>query len=168
MVSGQEGWAVGSLTGILHYTNGEWRQIANLASLSVVAVDMLNEREGWAVGLIDNSMLHYRDGIWEQIPPVVDGAPGWLQDIDMVEEQTGWAVGDYGLILHYQDGMWRKVDSPVIEDQLITVAAPTASEAWASGLKGNLLHYQNGQWQIVDRPGSFGIRSIVMLNENEG
>jgi photosystem II stability/assembly factor-like uncharacterized protein len=91
-----------------------------------------------------------------------------LQDIDMVDEQTGWAVGDYGLILRFQDGTWRKIDSPVIEDQLITVAAPSANEAWASGLKGNLLHYQDGQWQIVDRPGSFGIRSIKMLNEYKG
>jgi hypothetical protein len=48
------------------------------------------------------------------------------------------------------------------------VAAPTPYEAWASGGEGTLLHYQDGQWQIVDRPGSFGIRSIKMLNENEG
>lgn len=161
MVNEHEGWAVGWDTGILHYTNGEWKLVMSADFSRPVAIDMVNPTEGWAVDL-DGAFLHYQDGSWVQTPPIIDDSVS-MSDIDMGDEQNGWAVGNH--VFRYQDGKWHQVDDPPVG--LITVAALSADEVWASG-EGKIVHYQSGQWQIVDRPGSFSIRSIKMLNENEG
>jgi photosystem II stability/assembly factor-like uncharacterized protein len=165
MLNEREGWAVGSGGLILHYVNGEWQEMTSPTTSSILSIDMLNAREGWAVA---DDLLHYENGEWQSVPLSLDGIFVDLWAIDMVNEQFGWAVGRNNLILRYQNGSWKREKSPVGSDQLLAVSAPTTDEAWASGPSGKLLHYQNGQWQAVDRPGSFGIYSIMMLNEHEG
>ena len=73
MFDNDEGWVVGDLGVILHYTQGQWQQIASpTREFPLFAIDMLNREEGWALSRLSEVILHYTNGQWDKVE-VPDG-----------------------------------------------------------------------------------------------
>ena len=68
MTSADEGWAVGDLGTIFHYTEGSWREVSSPVTHDLVrnltSVYMTSPDEGWAVGTF-STIIHYVNGKWE-------------------------------------------------------------------------------------------------------
>ena len=93
MTSADEGWAVGDLGTIFHYTEGSWREVSSPVTHDLVrnlnSVYMTSPDEGWAVGTF-STIIHYVNGKWEN----ASGQPGeHLNDVRMLTPSEGWAVG---------------------------------------------------------------------------
>jgi photosystem II stability/assembly factor-like uncharacterized protein len=120
MISARSGWAVGKAGGvstmplILKYQDGSWTKksmwdnrgaVSLTDSQELMAVKMISETQGYAVGVRDNLVINPR-GIFLQYEPKRDG---WVQgsfdasvdgleqvplnDIEMISGTEGWALG---------------------------------------------------------------------------
>ncbi len=66
------------------------------------AVDFVDERHGWVVG-VNGVILNTKNGganWYEQ----ESGSDDTLRDVDFVDRRNGWAVGSKGTIMHTSDG----------------------------------------------------------------
>jgi len=126
-VSLQEGWIVGSIlegmtsvAASLYTKDGgkNWEITRILGVESLLDVDFVSPKKGWAVGredsLLDTGIILYTD----------DGGEKWqvqynskheLTSVCFISENEGWAVGSNGTILHTQNGGedWKLQDSNV-------------------------------------------------------
>ncbi len=121
MISPDEGWAVGSLSGgtgphpahpekalVEHYYQGRWQQVASFDGppgdylYSLYGIAMVSADEGWAVGS-DGLIVHDLNGVWARSFSLTGQT---LRSIVMLSPTEGWAVGDQGTILHYSKGAW--------------------------------------------------------------
>lgn len=147
MASATEGWAMGNTEGtrpatptpavqqtplVLHYAQGQWKQMTNpVSNPDVCCLDTVTMRsisDGWAAGPESGvsprplaTMLHYTGRQWKAAPmPVVVGTSATITRIVMTSATEGWAVGAFTrfgspdrtapLILHYQRGTWSFLD----------------------------------------------------------
>jgi hypothetical protein len=61
---------------------------------------MISEQEGWGVGE-HGVILHYQNGRWQPIPPIVEE---YLEEIQMFNEKEEWILGEHTL-LRYHNGI---------------------------------------------------------------
>ncbi len=156
MISGNEGWAVGSAYVsaqvyeplLLHYTGSLWERSMDPSNAALQAksaglqqVSMVSAQEGWAVGNLE----------WATHQP---------------------AASDYaGFILHYQGGSWHLQDT--FDGALQSLWMLSSTDGWAVGSIGTeigqsfVLHYDGQSWSFVDVPGA-GLASIVMTEPTNG
>ncbi len=124
---------------------------------------MLNENEGWAIGL-KGTILHYQAENWQEIEPVVDKS---LSEIEMLDENAGWILAD-DLLLRYQNHTWQVISPPPDYNQSFTaMGVVSAEEVWVMQER-LILRYKNGNWDVFDNPRQTGMAAMLMLNENEG
>ncbi|MEP6774426.1 MAG: hypothetical protein ABJA50_02425, partial [Chloroflexota bacterium] len=169
MTSTSEGWAVGDLGTILHYTGGSWREVSSPVTHDLVRnlsnVYMTSPDEGWAVGTF-STIIHFVNGKWEN----ASGQPGeHLNDVKMVTPTEGWAVGGgtgLGEILHYTGGQWTLEGTPMLRLILFSLAFPSPNEGWIVGDK--ILHLTGGTWEEQPKPVKAFLRSVFMTSTSEG
>ncbi len=121
MISPDEGWAVGSLSGgtgphpahpekalVEHYSQGKWQRDTSFAGppdsngYSLYGIAMASASEGWAIGS-NGLIVHDLNGTWTQVTSPTGQT---LRSIAMVSPTEGWAIGEQGTILHYSNGAW--------------------------------------------------------------
>ena len=165
MTSADEGWAVGDLGTILHYTEGSWREVPSPVTHDLIRnltnVYMTSPDEGWAVGTF-STIIHYINGKWEN----ASGQPGeHLNDVSMVSQSEGWAVGGgtgLGEILHYTGGQWTLEGAPMPHIVLTSLAFPSPNEGWIVGR--HILHLIGGVWEEQPKPVKAFLRSVFMTS----
>jgi len=80
MVSGSDGWAVGSAGTILHYSGGSWSLYATSPTTNhLYSVFMVSGSDGWAVGRY-GTILHY--SILRPPPPVAAPVGGSIASVN--------------------------------------------------------------------------------------
>lgn len=186
LVSDTEAWAVGAGGTILHFFQGRWYDLTQMAhpatnGANLYSIDMVSPYEGWAVG--DNTILHLVNGRWERIPVP---AQGTFKSVDMINPMMGWIVGDSGgsaVVMRLMGPMgWQPV-ATAIEKPLNAVSAIGPNHVWAVGDSGNLqragIYQFNGTtWDkvrftnsLIDwkKPtGKYSMKAIKMVNSSQG
>lgn len=134
MLSGTDGWAVGSSGAITHWNGAEWTTVPSATSATLNAIDMVDSNTGWAVG-DDGTIQAWGGTAWATYlsPTSAD-----LYSIDMVSANEGWIVGD-NVILHWDGNQWSTYTSPVA-DTFHDVDMVSAKDGWLIG-NGHLLQY---------------------------
>ena len=182
MLSAVDGWAVGKQengdAAIMHYSNGEWRQVSVAAKKTILhGVWMVSPTDGWAVGertlddgSVGGAILHYTGDQWADVPVTTDIR---LFAVQMVSADEGWASGIFGL-LHYSGGQWTPVEvATEVPVQMLGLAMLSPSEGWIIGKadddgKDIALHYRNGQWQSQRLTARAAVSGIAMLSPTDG
>jgi photosystem II stability/assembly factor-like uncharacterized protein len=129
---------------ILHSNNGgrSWDILARLDS-PVKALQMINDRLGWAVG--GGYIWHTQDGgrKWE-IQERVSGEHPGLHDVLFLDERHGWVVGDEGRIFATTDGgqSWQRQNSGTQVD-LMHIAYNQRDALIVVGDWNTILRYQD-------------------------
>ena len=97
------GWAVG-YSGIVNSTDGgeNWFSQTNPTGESLEDVCMINELEGWAVGL-NGAIIHTEDGGVNWVTQI-SGVSFTLWDVDFIDAENGMAVGSGGEVLYTTTG----------------------------------------------------------------
>jgi hypothetical protein len=142
----------------------------------LTAVAARSSAMAWAVGWWANasaqhSLIERWNGkAWKIVPspnPAGVGTIFALDAVDATSSSNAWAVGGYGndaeeqnLIYHWNGRAWKQVRSPDPagrkgQQQLLGVAASSASSAWAvgvAGLKPLIEHWNGRAWKQVASP----------------
>ncbi|MGE5333569.1 MAG: hypothetical protein ACM3N4_02625 [Nitrososphaerota archaeon] len=191
MVSSDEGWAVGVITGsshtlLLHYRAGHWTAVTPPADLNpmadLAAVAMVSRDEGWAVGQVpvptasrtawrpSPLVLHYHGGKW-----TIAATPQreYLSGVAARSASDVWAVG-YSLVLHYDGVRWTEVPVPrgLSAYLFTTVSLPDDGSVWIAG-GSFILRYDGHAWQQQELPpaeagNGFNITDLAMQSATAG
>jgi hypothetical protein len=159
--------------------------IAPGSQVSLSAVGMSSETDGWAMGQVMGSnggssddpayVLHYTNGRWTQVRNTPLKAD--INAIKMLSSTDGWAIGNH--VYHYDGVSWREVSLPV-STQFNAIAAVSPTDIWIAGdgtypgaPDGNvtILHYDGTTWTRQATPrlsDYFSIASLSMVSPNEG
>ena len=193
MVSPDEGWAAGSISGspqaiLMRYQHGAWTIIAKPAGLGlragIIQVDMLSATDGWALSSVEipandgqgtttpgGVILHYNGTAWIIATPQAR-AP--LLHISMDSATDGWIVGQNGLLLHYDGRAWNEVhDSGFASLGAVTlIDALSPRDVWVNAGNG-LAHFDGNHWSrapIQDAAHGPGapVTALAMASDREG
>ncbi len=118
-VSPREAWFAGGSDVdndgfLLHWRDGVWNHMPNMATAELWGLDLVSSAEGWSVGGHSSAsrtcvVTQLRDGVWE---PHLDVCVGHLHAVKVDPDGTTWAVGyriepggsfSTGLVLRYTD-----------------------------------------------------------------
>jgi hypothetical protein len=115
MLSPTEGWATGDH--LLHFQHGTWTLFSQTAPfISPYRIAMSSSHYGW--GIINDRVLHYTQGTWQQVDISISAYLHNINDITMVpgDPSEGWMVGAGAIsdtntlppptILHMKNGIW--------------------------------------------------------------
>ena len=171
MLNSGEGWVVGERGTIYRY-NGAAFLIYNThwTSNGFYGLDFLDPRDGWAVGVLNQSppaygLQHWNGTFWEEYqPPAFQPT---LYDVDMVTTDAAWAVGSSGYIFKWNGTAWTRDTSPP-SISLYSMSMLSATDGWAVGGSGNIVHYNGTAWTSYTSPTTSNLWSIDMVNANEG
>ncbi len=144
-------YAVGDRT-ILRWDGVSWTQVAT-PTATMYGIYMLNENEGWAVG-VQSTILHYTGGNWvpESAPMSTD-----LYAVAMDSANHGWAVGGEGSFadaLEYVDGIWGIPHIPGGSGSPFNdvILGSSVGEVWVTSgshfgdFNAGILHFKDGIW----------------------
>lgn len=148
---------------LYRWDGSAWNFVAQTpGGVWVDALDMLNDNDGWAVGLNGN-IAHWNGSEWTA---VASSTSNTLQAIDMIDSNTGWAVGDNGEIQAWGGTAWATYPSPTTAN-LTGIDMVSADEGWIVG-QGVVLHWDGTQWQTVSLPESDFFYDVEMLSAKNG
>ena len=125
-------------------SNSHWTQLRSGVASTLLDIDFVDSRHGWAVGQ-GGTIVATSDGgdTWSQQQTVFELT---IRSVDFIDARIGWAVGHLGLILHTADG-----------GQTWSVQGREAA------LGQNLIHVRfdgpDSGWIISER-GSFALRTM--------
>lgn len=165
MRSPDDGWAVGSQTGvgslILHFDGRHWVRSndafpgVTLVMLNSVAVDPAGG--AWAVGEMSDHttgvVLRYAGGHWSAVTTplqhfngmkvqAVSADEAWVL-VGLGKGQTGWLST---ALLHERNGSWSVVS---VSASLTDIAMSADGTGWATSADGSILRYQDGAWSVA-------------------
>jgi photosystem II stability/assembly factor-like uncharacterized protein len=133
-----EAWFCGGSL-LLHYLDGNY--VSNdYPSGGYLAICMINNKEGWAVG--DNGIIiHTTDG--QNWAKQTNPTTRTLNDMFFIDADEGWAVGLDGTIIHTTDGgtTWTVEGEEPTTSFLTGVCFPSSSVGYVCGHDGTLLKY---------------------------
>lgn len=161
--SAQAATAVGENGVILAWDGNTWTKVTGPSTTeTLIAVDMLNPMEGWAVS--GSGFLRWDGKQWAQIASPAAG----LAEIAMVSPREGWAVGRGGVILYWDGSIWSLVkNSPTTQD-LTAIAMPNGAEGWAVGAAGTILRWDGELWTVFPSPTDKFLFAVEMISPQEG
>ena len=110
---------------------GRWQPIPSGVTSTLLDIDFVDSRHGWAVGQ-DGTIIATSDG-GETWQAQHTGFEITLRSVDFTDTQTGWAVGHLGLILHTDNGgqTWSVADREAAFDlDLIHVSFTSPTTGW--------------------------------------
>ena len=164
-------------------TGTAWRHVpspspgSDINSLNGVAA--VSSCQAWAVGDYLNTKgpyhtlaEHWNGTAWQQVPSPSPGTIGnTLSGVAATSAANAWAVGRYAssrggptlaLIEHWNGTAWQQVPSPkpsTSDNELLSVAATSATNAWAVGEYGGvkveqtlIVHWNGTAWKQVPSP----------------
>ena len=123
-----------------------WQVFDSPTTEHLLAIEMVSESEGWAVGN-NGAISLYRDGQWENYrsPTTQD-----LWKISMVSSNEGWAIGS-NITLYYLNGTW-SISDMYRPDQLYDIKMLSPEDGWIVG--GNdamvVMRYTRDEFGILD------------------
>jgi photosystem II stability/assembly factor-like uncharacterized protein len=168
-----------------------WTTLGQPISDQLVALDFLNEKDGWALTntafggfdavrgeIVRDTFLRTEDGgaTWQQLPEKLNAG---LVDFRFADAKRGWAVGSADLsrhrrtpsssvLLYTEDGgqSWLP-GSPALDVDLIDLEMlPGGNEVWALGKAGVLMHTRDGiQWSAVTKNTLANLLSIRFASD---
>ena len=177
-----------SQTLILHWDGTTWSQVASPGpscppGVSLNGVAALSSSRAWAVGDcyassgVQTVILRWNGTAWKRVasPDPGSSSGSALSAVAATSSTSAWAVGDYGLgtlgatqtlVLHWNGTAWSQVTSPIpgasgSQNNLLAVAALSASEAWAVGDYQHVAagsgytlteHWDGTSWNYVPSP----------------
>jgi hypothetical protein len=174
MVSADNGWAVGHISGkpttlLMHYSRGQWTILPKPVGLddtsAFTAVSMVSAHDGWAWASMPipssdryhsfrpgGVLLHYDGATWKISTPVFPIGIGFALSALLMRSPTdGWATGD-GITLHYDGTAWREVTA--LSDKQwgggSAIAAAGPHDIWIAHFGGNIVHYDGTSWSEQD------------------
>lgn len=163
MLSSESGWVVGPDGQIRYWDGSTWQPVPASVQhplLPLLAVDLLSDVEGWAVG----SKIHRWNGsTWQEVNKPESG---FLRDVKMLGSNEGWAVGEGGSILRWNGSEWTAVASPV-STSLLRVDFAHSNHGWAVGEGGVILGWDGSEWTTYASPTSQWINSVASIAPND-
>jgi len=189
-LNGQEIWVAGERGHILKRDDSDaWQQASVPTQVLLTAIDMFDDRYGWAVGH-DAVILKTMDGgsSWQEVYKNSDEQRPLL-DVTFRDQQKGIAVGAYGYYLYTQDGGRTWGDKLVNEEHdfhLNAISQSAGGELYIAGEAGSLYRsFDSGEnWTTLVSPyeGSFfdvlawgndhvavaGLRGHLYLSKDKG
>lgn len=151
------------------------------SQVSLSAVGMSSETDGWAMGQVMGPhggsgddpayVLHYTGGMWAQVrnTPLKSDVIA----IKMLSASDGWAVGNS--VYHYDGTSWQVIHVPVTTG-FNAIAAVSPSNIWIAGTGGSdsqvvIMHYDGHTWTRQKTPAlldNFTINALSMASAAEG
>ncbi|MGZ3599889.1 MAG: anti-sigma factor family protein [Ktedonobacterales bacterium] len=172
---------------VLHYTHGSWQQVdvpaekANAEKVKMVSADegwmllyggkqLITANGGNAVGY-GNSLLHYQNGTWTNVPMTFKKPQMDVADLDARQPGEVWLVGldnssgsTQALAAHYSRGVWTSyTGATIIADpreldsgtSFNSVSELSPNDVWAAGGQG-LYHFDGTHWTKANINGTTG------------
>lgn len=177
VISARDIWAVGNFTTgkdvehilIEHWDGVSWTVTPTDTLGELFAVAGTSRTSAWAVGQVftgqrdETLIMRWNGTTWTRVRSPNPGASGTaLLSVAATSASNAWAVGfaaDNGaqtLILRWNGARWARVKSPSpgpadSDDELLGVAATSATSAWAVGAlfatnKTLILHWNGKSW----------------------
>jgi len=146
MLDAAHGWLVGESGLIMQWDGRDWTRVGSPVTVTLTAVDIVDEENAWAVGRDD--ILRWDGTLW-QIAPHPAADPNWrfyFNDVAMISGDEGWVVGSGG-ILHWQGTEWSVPEGPQGFD-LISVIVADRDDVWAVGKSGHVMHWNGAMWTL--------------------
>ncbi len=168
MLSGQEGWAVGSSGRIFHLAGGQWtQQPTPPAPRDLRTVHMDLSEHGWAGGgyFGIGVFFEYTGGIWVDRLSTLPDTELYIRDLFFNPGGTeGWAVGwnlglDTAAILHYLDGNWSS-EGGIGQAGYTSLAPEALGELWAVSCGAE--HRVGTTWQQVTLPNRWCLYDVSL------
>ena len=141
------------------------------------SVFFIDEDNGWAVGLADNSQdkrgyIQYTDNGGENWTKQTSGSGRYLFDVFFIDANTGWVSGSFGAILHTDNGgtTWTTQRDDSSYTQLGSIFFIDATNGWTTGFGGVILHTTNGGtiWESQASGRGEYLRSVSFIDANNG
>lgn len=168
LISGTEGWAVGTLGTILRLQGASWTVVPSPTTLDLFGVSFTGPDNGWAVGGYggERVALRWNGAEWTTTPfaptgELPPGSPNAPRAISQWGDEV-WMVGERGVAFHYLDGRW-VWQGRVVNKDLNAMEMVGPQEAWAVGGKREELstaseaaHLVGDEWKAVTMPTAFG------------
>lgn len=105
-------------------------------------IDMLDERDDWAVGN-RGTIYRFHLGSWSAFPSPTTAV---LRAVRMVSARDGWAVGAEGWMLRYSGASWEKTDR-VTGTWLLDIEMIGPNQGWIAG-RNAILSLEGGTWSV--------------------
>jgi hypothetical protein len=178
MDSPTDGWMTG-VSGMLHYTNGQWVAVAVPGVGAISKVQMVSPTDGWARAYIPFAdqqsgetgpsdvfgMLRYTGGAWSVVPlpPALRGLSDETRlDFSVTASGECWLLyrdtsSDSTEILRYTGDTFQVAYTlPHVQEYHITMG--TSENGWLTGLDANntpFYHFDGSAWTKVALPVGF-------------
>ncbi len=145
-----------------------WTKASIPNDVSLVALDMVNSSDGWAVGS-NGTVLHWDGKSWRNMPSPTTAD---FTDVKMVSSNEGYAIvvediawGPY-FIYRWNGTSWTNLTA--IDASIQSMDMVNSSDGWAVGLSGVIFHWDGINWNRVESPINYPLESIDMVNSTDG
>lgn len=152
------GWVVGIHGGMdwalytaRSYGGGSWEKTSNPYQAgnfpgAKVAISVAALEDVWILNHEVKGFLHYKDGVWEELPNVLPAELGEAREVCFANENDGWVSGVNGFA-HYVNGKWEYV--PGRYAYHLDFTAP--DDGWAVDYfgAGAVLHCDGSRWYVA-------------------
>jgi len=152
---------------------GRWIAAEHTGELNLLSVDMVDRRNGFAVGdigLMNGAVLRTSDGgqTWQPVSRTDE----ILAAVDFVSITRGWVAGYAGRIQRTDDGglSW-KVQRIEHKNEIInSIFFLDHERGWAVGSAGLLLATNNGgeNWEVITTGRAEDLWSVKFITRNRG
>jgi photosystem II stability/assembly factor-like uncharacterized protein len=152
---------------------GRWIAAEHISELNLLGVDMVDQRNGFAVGdigLMNGAVLRTSDGgqTWQPVSRTDE----ILAAVDFVSITRGWVAGYAGRIQRTDDGglSW-KVQRIEHKNEIInSIFFLDDERGWAVGSGGLLLSTNNGGgiWEVITTGRAEDLWSVRFITRNRG
>lgn len=153
---------------IVNVQASSWTKASIPNDVSLVALDMVNSSDGWAVGG-NGTVLHWDGTCWSNIP---SSTTADFKDVEMVSSNEGYAIvvediarGPYS-IYRWDGTSW--TNSTAIDGATQSIDIVNPSDGWAVGLSGVIFHWDGISWNRVESPINYPLESIDMVSSTDG
>jgi photosystem II stability/assembly factor-like uncharacterized protein len=166
MISPNEGWGIGNLGTIYHYTGSNWQLHYTVAGRNLNDIEFTNANNGWVVG-DSGTIFHYDGSSWSpQACPVNKK----LLSVFFINDSVGYAGGEKSNFLKYKNGSWTQVSlNPytIIYD-IYDIAALDTNNIYLATILGEVLHFDGTAWSLIVTPNGGNLKRIVFTDPQHG
>ncbi len=145
---------------LLHWDGKHWQGVGQFRE-QLLAIDVVNQRYGWAVGK-NGAVLHFDGKGWTPL----EGPAGDLHTVVCLSENEGWMAGES--LWRIEGKSWRKYNNPTEHSRTLYRVAFRNGEGWAVGVRGAIAYFDGRQWaaQPVAVP-TDALRGVSIAGEED-
>jgi photosystem II stability/assembly factor-like uncharacterized protein len=140
-----------------------WRTVDSAKFKGLSSIYMLNENEGWAVGM-DGTIIKWNGINWVLQDSVTSED---LMSVFFLDSTHGWAAGSNGIVLKYDGTKWKTMYSGS-SFNLYGISFVNPTLGFTGNSRGELFKCNGSTWSIEPSPATTGINSFYFRNKFNG